>query len=97
MKQTQQKVFWKVGVFFFLLLFFALANSFLFSYCCKLEGYTFTKKVIKITSSFQTFQSDPQLETMQSYYFKNTIFSSSASAAVSVDFTVDYIIQHHCG
>ena len=30
------------------------------------------------------FQPDPQLATMQSYYFKTTIFSSTASAANSV-------------
>ena len=31
------------------------------------------------------FQPDPQLATMQSYYFKTTIFSSTASAANSID------------
>ena len=52
----------------------APANNFLFSYCYKLEGYTFTTKVIKITSSYQMFQPDPQLATMQSYYFKKHLF-----------------------
>ena len=28
---------------------------------------------------------------------KNTIFSSTVSSATSVDYTVDYIIQHNCG
>ena len=28
---------------------------------------------------------------------KNTIFFSTASVAASVDYTVDYIIQYHCG
>ena len=28
---------------------------------------------------------------------KSTIFSSTASAAATVDYTVDYIMQHHCG
>ena len=31
------------------------------------------------------FHPDPQLATMQSYYFKATIFSSTASAANSID------------
>ena len=67
------KVFRKVGV----LIFFAESlgkhqRIILFSsYCCKLERYTSTRnKVIKITSSYQIFQPDPQLATMQSYYFK---------------------------
>ena len=51
------------------------ANTFTFllsysSYCCKTESYTFTTKVIKITSSYQMFQPNPQLAAMQSYYFK---------------------------
>ena len=28
---------------------------------------------------------------------ESTIFFSTASVAASVDYTVDYIIQHHCG
>ena len=28
---------------------------------------------------------------------KNTIFPSAVSEATSVDYTVDYIIQHNCG
>ena len=44
------------------------------------------------------FQPDRLLATMQSFYFKNTFFSSTALAATSVDYTVDYyIIQHHRG
>ena len=63
-----------------------------------LEGYTFTTKFIKMTSIYQMFKPDPQLETMQSHYFKRHRFSPTASAATSVDYTVDYyIIQHHCG
>ena len=62
MKQTQRKQSAKSVLesrCFDLLLFFfrnswkAPANNFLFSYCCKLEGYTFTTKVIKISSSYQ--------------------------------------------
>ena len=49
-------------------------NNFVFSYCCKLKGYTFTTKVIKITTSYQMFQPKPQLATMQSYYFKKHVF-----------------------
>ena len=56
----------------------------------KLEGYTFTTNVIKITSSHQMFQPDPQLATMQSLPFKKHLFSCTASAATSVDYTVDY-------
>ena len=52
----------------------APANNLLFSYCYKLEGYTFNTKVIKITSSCQMFQPNPQLATMQSYYFKKHLF-----------------------
>ena len=52
----------------------ARANNFLFSYCCKLQGYTFTAKVIKITSSCQMFRPDPHLATKQSYYFKKHHF-----------------------
>ena len=37
------------------------------------------------------FQPDPQLATMQSYYLKNTFFSSTSSAA-TVYYTVDYYI-----
>ena len=73
---SQQKVFWKVGVlnFFPRNSWQAPANNFLFSHCYKLESYTFTAKVIKITNSYQMFQSDPQLATMQSYYFKKHHF-----------------------
>ena len=75
-ENSQQKVFWKAGV----LIFFprnswkAPANNFPFSYYWKLDGYTFATKVIKITSSYQIFQPDPQLATMQSYYFKKHDF-----------------------
>ena len=34
---------------------------------------------------------------MELLFQENKIFSSTASVAPSVDYTVDYIIQHHCG
>ena len=46
----------------------------------------------------QMFQPDPQLATTHSYCIKkHHFFSSKASAGTSVDYTVDYIIQHHYG
>ena len=42
---------------------------FLFIYFFEMEGYISTAKIIKTASSYQLFQPEHQLATMQSFYF----------------------------
>ena len=63
-------MFWKVGISFFFCRnsWKEPAKNILFSYGSKLEGYIFTTKIIKITSSYRTFQPESQLAIFQIYY-----------------------------
>ena len=69
-------MFWKFLIFFAeilekhqkIIFFFHIAAS------RRATLYTFTTKVIKITSTYQMFQPDPQLATIQNYCFKKHLF-----------------------
>ena len=73
-ESSRQELFWKVTVSnFFVEILERYQGRISFS-CCKLEGYIFTTKIVKITGSYQRFQLDSQLATMQGCYFKKNPF-----------------------
>ena len=63
-------MFWKVGVFFWQKFLKSTSEKFSFFILLQAGGLHFTAKIIKITSSHQRFQPEPQLVTIQSFYFK---------------------------
>ena len=97
-ESSQQKVFRKVGVSNFLVEILEKHQrriSF-FHIIAGCRATFLLQRLIKLASSYQRFQPEPQLATMQGCYFKKHLFSSVASVA-SVDYTVHYVIEHHCG
>ena len=93
-------MFWKVGVLIFfaeirenhrrIILFFHIAAS--WRATLLLQSLLKSQVVTKCFSLIVCWQ------LCRATISKNTFFSSTASAATSVDYTVDYyIIQHHCG
>ena len=61
--------FWEAG-----------AKNFFFSYCCSKMSTFFTIKIIKISSSYQRFQPELLLATIQSYFEKHNLFQYSFSS-----------------
>ena len=76
-ESSHQKVFWKVGVsnFFVELLEKHQRRISFFHTIASCRATFLIKRLIKITSSYQQFQPEPQLATMQRCYFKTHHFS----------------------
>ena len=98
-KNSQQKVFWKVGVLkFFLWILKRRQQRISFFYIVASWRATFLlQRLLKLHVVTNGFGLSPSWQLCRAAISKNTIFSSAASAAASVDYTVDYIIQHHFG
>ena len=75
----------------------APANNFLFSYCCKLEATLLLQRLLKSQVLTKCFSLILSWQLCRATISKNAFFSSTASAATSVDYTIDYIIRHHFG
>ena len=96
-ESSQQKVFWKFLIFFAEILEKHQQIIFFFHIVTSWRATLLLQRLLKSQVVTKCFSLILSWQLCRATISKNTIFSSAASAPTSVDYTVDYIIQHHCG
>ena len=99
-ESSQQKVFWKISVsiFFVEILEKHKRRIFFFHIVVSWRATTlFLQRLLKSQVFTNGVSLSLSWQLCRAAILKNAIFSSAASVAASVKYTVDYIMQHHYG